>query len=115
MRMLRLAAAVVFALAVASTNVAVRAETGYDLWLRYTAVPESSGRAAYRQAAAAIVAPSRSPTGEVIAAELARGLSGLLGSSIVRVDRPSAPGAIVAGTPATSPLVAALGWNQTLA
>jgi alpha-glucuronidase len=89
-------------------------ESGYDLWLRYPSVPEPSGRAGYRQAATAVVAPSRSPTGEAIAAELVRGLSGLLGASIGRVDRPSA-GAIVAGTPSTSPLVAALGWNDALA
>lgn len=109
----------VITLAIATAAIALTAtvegESGYDLWLRYTAVPEASGLAAVRQAATAVVATSRSPTGEVIAAELVRGLSGLLGSAVPRVDRPSRPGAVVAGTPATSPLVAALGWNAALA
>lgn len=99
---------------VAATLAAVRAETGYDLWLRYHAVPDASRRAAYHETASAIVATSRSPTGEVIAAELVRGLSGLLGSPVARADRP-VRGAVVAGTPTTSPLVAALGWGETLA
>jgi alpha-glucuronidase len=115
MRMLRRLAAVALAVALSAANAGVRAETGSDLWLRYTTVAEPSGRDGYRQVATAIVAPSRSPTGELIAAELVRGLSGLLGSPIARVDRPSGAGAIVAGTPSSSPLVAALGWNDTLA
>ena len=101
--------ALLIVLAVFATEARVRAETGADLWLRYRAVPD----ARYRAAVTSIVAPSGSPTGEVIAAELVRGLSGLLGAPIARVDRPAA-GAIVAGTPASSPLVAALGWTETL-
>ncbi|HET7695649.1 MAG TPA: alpha-glucuronidase family glycosyl hydrolase [Vicinamibacterales bacterium] len=114
MRMWRVITLAIATAAIAFTAT-VEGESGYDLWLRYTAVPEASGLAAVRQAATAVVATSRSPTGEVIAAELVRGLSGLLGSAVPRVDRPSRPGAVVAGTPATSPLVAALGWNAALA
>ena len=114
MRMLPVIALTV-AIGASALPAVVHGESGYDLWLRYTAVPEASGRAAFRQMATAIVATSRSPTGEVFAAELQRGLSGLLGSAIPRVDRPSAPGAIVAGTPATSPLIASLGWKASLA
>lgn len=113
--MVRLAAAVTIGLVVAGTLAGVRAETGYELWLRYHAVPDASRRAEYHRTASTIVAPSRSPTGEVIAAELGRGLSGLLGSPIARADRPPASGAVVAATPSTSPLVASLGWNATLA
>jgi len=92
----------------------LRADTGYDLWLRYTPVPDTAVRAAYRQAATAIVVPRGSPTAEVIAAELKRGLTGLLGADVPRVDRPAAAGAIVVGTPSGSPLVAALGWTDAL-
>jgi len=102
-------AAVLIVSTVFATGAELRAETGYDLWLRYSAVADAS----YRTAVTSVVATSRSQTGEVIAAELVRGLSGLLASPIARVDRPSA-GAIVAGTPATSPSIAALGWTETL-
>jgi alpha-glucuronidase len=93
----------------------VRAETGYDLWLRYTPVVDRVQRAAYRRAATAIVAPRATATGEAIGAELARGLRGLLGASVPRVDRPRSAGAVIAGTPATSPIVAALRWSEALA
>jgi alpha-glucuronidase len=91
----------------------VQAETGADLWLRYTALPPAD-RAAYRTAATAIVVPLRSPTGDAIAAELARGLGGMLGGDVPRADRPRGAGAIVVGTPAASPIVAALGWAAAL-
>lgn len=79
----------------------MRAETGYDLWLRYTVVDDPVRRDAYRRAATAIVAPSPSATGDAIAAELMRGLSGLLGVPVPRVDRPRAAGAVIVGTPKT--------------
>src|SRR6188768_4524153 len=110
---MRRLAAVLIVFAFLAPGAELRAETGYDLWLRYGPVSDASGSSEYRKAATAIVSPSRSPTGEVIAAELERGLSGLLASRIARADRVSA-GAIVAGTPATSPLVAALGWTEAL-
>ena len=93
---------------------AVSAETGHDLWLRYAPLADGAARAAYRQSASAIVVPLATPTGEIVASELKRGLTGLLGAEIPRADRPSSAGAIVAGTPA-SPLIAALGWTETLA
>jgi alpha-glucuronidase len=96
-----------------SLGTAVRAETGYDLWLRYSAV-SAPEHAAYQSAATAIVVPLRTPTGDVIAAELTRGFKGLLGIDIPRIDRPRSAGAIVVGTPSASPLVAGLGWTGTL-
>ena len=101
--------AILIVFVVAAPGTGVRAETGSELWLRYKPLADLS----YRKAVTSIVVPSRSPTGEVIAAELVRGLSGLLGSPIARVERLS-PGAVIAGTPATSPLIAALGWTSTL-
>lgn len=98
-----------------SLGVSLRAETGYRLWLRYDAAGDPAQRAAYRRSVTAIVVPRGSPTTGVIAEELARGLSGLLGEDIPRVDRPSAAGAVVVGTPSSSPLVAALGWTEALA
>ena len=60
-------------------TVSLRAETGYDLWLRYAPLADAPERAAYRRSATAIVVESRSPTGATIVAELRRGLQGLLG------------------------------------
>ena len=98
-----------------SQGAIARAETGYDLWLRYTAVEDAAQRAAYRRAATAIAMPPGSATNEAIAAELTRGLSGLLGVPVPRVDRPQSPGAVIVGTPRTSPVVASLGWAGGLA
>ena len=95
--------------------VSLRAETGYDLWLRYAPLTEPGQRAAYRRSATAIVVRDGSPTSEAIAAELGRGLRGLLGVDVPRVDRPQSDGAVIVGTPSTSPLVAALGWTDALA
>ena len=92
-----------FVTAVAAA-VALRAETGHDLWLRYVPL--------YRGAISAIVVPSTSPTGDAIAAELKRGLSGMLGVDVPRVARPQRT-ALIVGTP-EAPFIASLGWNETL-
>ena len=82
--------------------VGLRAETGYDLWLRYARLMDPIQRASYRQSAIAIVVQPRSPTSEVIAAELARGLRGLLGVDVPRAVRPRSDGTVIVGTPSTS-------------
>lgn len=84
----------------------VRAEDGYDLWLRYRPV-EASLQAQYRPMTTAIVAGGDSPTMRIAVAELRRGLGGLLGAE--PVSGPSADaGAILIGTPARMPAIAAL-------
>jgi alpha-glucuronidase len=77
-----------------------RAEDGYDLWLRYRPLA-SPAATTYRQALGEIVAEDRSATLDVAAAELRRGLAGLLGD-----PAPSAP-PVVLGT-ASSVRIAAL-------
>ncbi len=91
-----------------------RAETGHDLWLRYPQVADQALRETYRGAATAIVSPSTTPTGLIVRAELQRGLSGLLGTNVPLVSSPSRDGAVIAGTPATSPVISALGWAGEL-
>jgi alpha-glucuronidase len=91
-----------------------RAETGYDLWLRYAPVESAERRAAYLSAVKSIVVPTRMPTGAVIRAELQRGLSHMLGASVTARESVE-DGAVVVGTPATSPLVAGLRWDKALA
>ncbi|MEQ4576512.1 MAG: alpha-glucuronidase family glycosyl hydrolase, partial [Gammaproteobacteria bacterium] len=57
----------------------------------------------------ALAAPAATPTQQATRAELLRGLSGLLGARPPSVERPDRDGALVVGTPASSPLLAALG------
>src|SRR4029453_18575159 len=111
----RLIAWCVFIAGAIAFSVNLRAETGYDLWLRYVPLADTPQRAAYRRSATAIVVESRSPTGATIVSELQRGLKGLLGVDAARVDPPSTYGAVIVGTPSSSPLVAALGWTDELA
>ena len=91
------------------------AETGRDLWLRYERIDDEAVRAACRRAVSAIVAPADSATGRVMTSELQRGLRGLLAAEIPLADAVVAPGALVVGTPGTSPAIAALGWAEALA
>jgi alpha-glucuronidase len=97
-----------------SAGVAARAEDGYRLWLRYDRLP---GRAvdAYSPRITAVVVPGGSATLDAVRRELVDGCSGLLGRPVptaVDVDR---DGAVVVGTPASSPIIAELGWGRQLA
>src|SRR6185312_4969714 len=82
-----------------------RAEDGYDLWLRYRPM-EAAALAQYRPAAMGIVAEGTSPTLNAARDELLQGLSGLLDKRIA--SGAVADGAVVIGTPASSPQVAGL-------
>src|SRR5436190_12622194 len=93
----------------------LRAETGYDLWLRDAPVADAGARRAYQRAATAIVAAERGPTIQIAASELERGLSKLLGKGVPRRDAVTESGAVVIGTPAGSPAVKGLGWGEDLA
>jgi alpha-glucuronidase len=105
----------VVALAVATCAGPARAETGHDLWLRYTLVEDATLRASYRRAASSIVVEGDTPTGRVIVAELQRGMRGLLGASPAASQVVGSDGALLVGTPANSRVVAGLGWAAHLA
>ena len=102
----RLKLCVLLAAAAIAGALTVRAETGSDAWLRFVPIGTPAQRDEYRRAISAIVGPSTSPTGDVIAAELTRGLSGLLGTNVPRVPRPQRA-AVLVGT-ADTPLIASL-------
>lgn len=81
------------------------AEDGYDLWLRYRPLPD----AASQQASALVtqlVADAGTPTRAAARDELLRGLEGLLGAAPAVADAVSRAGALVVGTPASSPVAA---------
>lgn len=90
------------------------AEDGYDLWMRYRPIEERALRAGYRHAVASVVVQGTSPSERAAAAELRRGLKGLLGIEAAVEGTVRADGAVVLGTPSSSPLVAALGWGAKL-
>ncbi|MGR4866011.1 alpha-glucuronidase family glycosyl hydrolase [Caulobacter sp. LARHSG274] len=79
----------------------VRAEDGYDLWLRYRPLP-----AAQRPAPRTIAPSADTPTLKVARAELERGLQGLTGAA--RAQAGAGAGTILLGTPTGSSAVAAL-------
>src|SRR6266568_4155717 len=84
------------------------AEDGYDLWLRYRLVGDAGRLAEYRAALTHLVVQGDSPTLRAAHDEMARGLTGLLGADIPSADLVRSDGALIAGTPATSRLIAAL-------
>ena len=89
-------------------------EDGYDLWLRYLEVADSSRLASYQAALRSIVVEQDTPTLTLARQELERGLGGLLGASVSRSDRVQ-EGSIWIGTPESSPRLAALPLAQKLA
>jgi alpha-glucuronidase len=91
----------------------IRADDGYRLWLRYDQLPRQTIEA-YRTRITSIVVPGDSTALEAIRAELASGCSGLLGQSVpIKSDWGEAArdGAVVVGTPKSSPLIAGLKWQ----
>jgi alpha-glucuronidase len=90
------------------------AEDGYDLWLRYRPVQEPIRVQEYRRTAAALVVQGTTATDRIIREELRRGLRGMLGVEVPEAGTVRA-GAVIVGTPSSSPLVARLGWGRELA
>ena len=93
---------VLLLLTVWGTAPAALAEDGYELWLRYRAVP-APWLETYHRSVTEVVAGTRSPTLEIAAAELARGLAGLLGSAPPRHRRPPVTAASFSAPPAHCP------------
>jgi len=83
------------------------AEDGYDLWLRYRLVDA----AAYPDLEATVrqlVPTGESPTLKAAREELVRGLSGALGVDLPIAAAPSEAGALLIGTPRSSPTISRL-------
>ena len=89
------------------------AEDGYRLWLRYDPLPRRMVEV-YRPRVASVVVEGKSPTLDAIRTELAGGCTGLLGGSVPLAEKVERDGAVVVGTPQSSPLVAGLGWQRQL-
>ncbi|WP_233843850.1 alpha-glucuronidase family glycosyl hydrolase [Dyella sp. 2HG41-7] len=94
-------------LAMALSTAPAHAEDGYELWLRYH--PLATEQASlYRSRASQLIAGSATPTQTVTRKELLSGLNGLLGREPTSSDTVTSDGAILVGTPSSSPLIASL-------
>ena len=87
-------------------GLAVQAEDGYSLWLRYAPITNSQTRTAYRNAIKGWQVAGNSPTLTAAKEELQNGLNGLLGQTFPEMK--SGAGIIQVGTPASSPAISAL-------
>jgi alpha-glucuronidase len=94
-----------------------QAEDGYEMWLRYPAVAEKQERKIYQQQIGQIVVEGDSPTLQAAAAELERGLSGLLAKTIAIHSGTSkiSKSSLIIGTPKNSPSIASLNLSERLA
>lgn len=101
-------------LLVACASAPLRADDGYDLWLRYWPVGDPARLADYRAAISHLVVEGDSPTLAAVRDELATGLRGLLDREVPLEARPLHAGAVIAGTRASSPLIAALPLSTEL-
>jgi alpha-glucuronidase len=88
----------------------IRGEDGYRLWLRYDQLPRLALEA-YRSHLTSIVVPGDSAVLQAIRSELASGCSGLLGQAVPFKGEANQDGALVVGTPKSSPLIAGLKWE----
>ncbi len=84
-----------------------QADTGDAAWLRYQPLPVAALRVAQPNITAVIV-PGHSPTLDVIRTELINGCSGLLKTKIPTSETIARNGAVLVGTPTSSPLIASL-------
>ena len=96
-------------------TVVCSAEDGYRLWLRYVKVDDAAQLRDYQRGVSSIVVQGLSPTERVIREELRRGLAGLLDAQVPISETVRGDGAVVVGTPASSPLVAQVRWAKDLA
>jgi alpha-glucuronidase len=96
------------ALLIAALPAGARAEDGSRLWLRYNRIAEATQLRSVRAAMTSIVMTPSTPTQRASADELLKGMRGLTGMDVPLTDSVRADGAVVAGTPRSSPVIARL-------
>jgi len=97
-----------------SLHTAVCAEDGYQLWLRYHAIDNPALLSKYRSAITGIYVNKSSPGLNAAAEELHKGLKGLLGKKLPFVNKLQ-QGVVVAGTPASLPMLSSFSLQEKLA
>lgn len=96
------------------TVTTLKAEDGYRLWLRYDRLPEKMIVIATPRVTS-IVVPGESPTLKAIRSELHQGFMGLFGRLVPASSDITSDGAVIVGTPESTPLITRLGWEKQLA
>src|SRR5450631_3278383 len=89
-------------------------DDGSNLWLKYHAVGDARLLADYRSRITQLIVQDASPLGISARDELNHALSNLLAKNIHLVTALTQSGTIVVGEPATSPIIAKLGWDAEL-
>lgn len=100
-------------LAIFITSAASRAEDGYRLWLRYDRISDSRLLQQYRNTLTSIQMNASTPVLSAAKDELLAGLQGLLGEKMPEQSTIT-EGSILAGTPASSPVIASLALSRPL-
>jgi alpha-glucuronidase len=95
-------------------NHSAKPEDGYRLWLRYDLITDKQILEEYNISITGFLIQGESPTFKAASSELHSGLNGLLGRSIPLIKSVKKSGAIVAGTPESSALIASLGLKDKL-
>jgi alpha-glucuronidase len=93
----------------------LHAEDGYRLWLRYDRIDDNTLLDRYNRAISGWMIQGNSPEIDVIRKEINMGLDGLLGRDVPELQKITKDGAVIAGTPGTSALIASLGLDSKLA
>lgn len=91
-----------------------RAENGYDLWLRYMPIKNSTLLLQYKKQTASPVILGASPTADIARKELKTALTGLTGSRYIVNSTIAASSAFIAGTVKSSAVLSALVTKEEL-
>jgi alpha-glucuronidase len=110
----RLLLAALPAIVLAAAPVATPVEDGYELWLRYRPIEDEDRLSAYRSALTHLIAGDDSPTMTAARDELVRALPVLLGVDVPVRAAIDGDGALILGTPSSSPLIASLSITADL-
>ncbi len=94
-------------------GITAKAEDGYRLWLRYDPLPAQEIEK-YRAHITSIVVPGDSTTQTATREELVEGCSGLLGQPVPATNEVNGDGAVIVGTPKSSPVIASLKLDAQL-
>jgi alpha-glucuronidase len=92
----------------------VRGEDGYRLWLRYDKISDPQLLAEYNKNITGWMVEGNSPALTAAAKELQAGLNGLLGTTIPAERSVKRNGIIIAGTPASSPVIKSLKLDEKI-
>ena len=92
----------------------LKAEDGYRLWLRYDKISDQSLLDQYTNNISGLMIGGNSPVLNAASEELQKGLGGLLGADIPALSRIRQDGALIAGTPESSAIIASLKLDDKL-